>query len=202
MEDHGEVIKDSCALYHHGGFGVVLCNFGGGMFTWLVDDNDRLHECGCNWMTDEILETFIFMGKDGKTHNLEIVESGDGEIGVRFEGKVRYFKKDALGLQFMKDTYTAKYLKGKTEITSFLSKKDSTESALETIGRYTEYAELYGEGSKRLIQNGIEFFLCDMGGSFDIIFQKGQLIGGVLSVADQATATQSVFELWKQIKNQ
>lgn len=43
---------------------------------------------------DEIIETYIFMGKDGEPHNLELVESDDGRFGLRFEEKTRYFDKE------------------------------------------------------------------------------------------------------------
>ena len=41
--------------------------------------------------------------------------------------------------------------------------------------------------------------MCDMGGSFDVIFQKGRLVGGVISVADRAVAAQAAVDLREQI---
>ena len=117
-------------------------------------------------------------------------------------GSVRYFKVDAMSLNFMRDTYTAKYLKDNTEIIAFLSKQESPESAQATVARYIEHTKRYGERTERLTQNGMEFVLCDMGGSFDIIFQKGRLVGGVISVADRTIAAQAVVDFWKQIRSE
>lgn len=112
---------------------------------------------------------------------------------------VKYFQVDAMGLDFMRNIYTAKYLKGSTQITAFLSRQDSSESAQDTVTRYLEHTQKYGEGIEHLTQNGVDFILCNMGGNFDIIFQKGRLVGGVISVADRTIATQAAVDFWKQL---
>jgi hypothetical protein len=117
-------------------------------------------------------------------------------------GSVRYFKVDAMSLNFMRDTYTAKYLKDNTEIIAFLSKQESPESAQATVARYVEHTKRYGERTERMTQNGMEFVLCDMGGSFDIIFQRGRLVGGVISVADRTIAAQAAVDFRKQIRSE
>jgi hypothetical protein len=38
-----------------------------------------------------------------------------------------------------------------------------------------------------------------MGGSYDVVFYKGQLMGGVSSVEDRDLAVRSAIELWKQL---
>jgi hypothetical protein len=112
---------------------------------------------------------------------------------------VKYFKVDALGLDFMQNTYTAKYRKNGVEITVFLSQHNSSEPARESVARYSKYAAQYGRGSRNLKKEGVEFVLCDMDGSFDVIFQKGRLVGGVQSVTDRSTALEAAAELWAQI---
>ncbi|MGD2294758.1 MAG: hypothetical protein PVF22_02865 [Candidatus Aminicenantes bacterium] len=118
----------------------------------------------------------------------------------RVPHSVKYFKVDALGLDFMQNTYTAKYRKNDAEITVFLSHQDSSDSARDTVARYSEYATQYGNGSQSLTKDGMTFILCDMGDSFDVIFQKGQLVGGVHSVDKQSTALEAAAELWEQIQ--
>ena len=117
----------------------------------------------------------------------------------RVPDSVQYFKVDAMGLDFMQNTYTAKYRKDDAEITAFLSQQSSFDSALDSLERYAEYSAKYGRGSKRLTKNGIEFVLCDMSDSFDVIFQKGRLVGGVLSVMDQDEALEAAAKLWALI---
>ncbi len=117
----------------------------------------------------------------------------------RVPDSVKYFKVDALGLDFMRNTYTAKYRKNDVEIMVFLSHQNSSDSARDSVVRYAEYAAQYGRGSLNLKKDGIEFVLCDMDGSFDVIFQKGRLVGGVQSVISRSTALEAAAELWAQI---
>ncbi len=120
----------------------------------------------------------------------------------RVPDSVKYFKVDALGLDFMQNTYTAKYRKNDVEITVFLSQQSSSESAKDSVARYSKYASQYGRGSRNLKKDGVEFVLCDMDGSFDVIFQKGRLVGGVQSVTKRSTALEAAAELWAQIDSE
>jgi hypothetical protein len=120
----------------------------------------------------------------------------------RVPDSVKYFKVDALGLDFMQNTYTAKYQKNGVEITVFLSQHNSSESARESVARYSKYAAQYGRGSRNLKKEGVKFVLCDMEGSFDVVFQKGRLVGGVQSVTDRSTALEAAAELWAQIDSE
>ncbi len=120
----------------------------------------------------------------------------------RVPGSVKYFKVDALGLDFMQNTYTAKYRKNDVEITVFLSQQNSSESARDSVARYSKYAGQYGRGSRNLKKEGVEFVLCDMDGSFDVIFQKGRLVGGIQSVTKRSTALEAAAELWAQIDSE
>ena len=117
----------------------------------------------------------------------------------RVPDSVKYFKVDALGLDFMHNTYTAKYRKNDVEITVFLSQQSSSESARDSVARYSSYAAQYGRGSLKLKKDSVEFVLCDMDGSFDVIFQKGRLVGGVQSVTKRSTALEAAAELWAHI---
>lgn len=132
-----------------------------------------------------------------------LTDSGDPVWGLsalpqenRVPDSVQYFKVDAMGLDFMQNTYTAKYCKDDAEITAFLSQQSSFDSALDSLERYAKHAAKYGRGSERMTKNGIEFVLCDMHDSFDVIFQKGRLVGGVLSVMDQDEALEAAADLW------
>lgn len=120
----------------------------------------------------------------------------------RVRDSVKYFKVDALGLDFMQNTYTAEYRKNDLEITVFLSQQNSSESARDSVAHYSEYAAQYGRGSRSLKKDGVEFVLCDMDGSFDVIFQKGRFVGGVQSVTNRSTALEAAAELWAQIDSE
>jgi hypothetical protein len=113
---------------------------------------------------------------------------------------VQYFKVDAFGLDFMQNTYTAEYLKGETTVKTFLSQQPSPDAALDLVEHYGEYSKEYGQGFKRTIKNGAEFVLCDMGGTFDIIFRKGRIVSGVMSVNHKITAIEYAYDLWVQLQ--
>jgi len=118
----------------------------------------------------------------------------------RMPGSVQYFKVNAMGLDFMRNTYTADYRKDNTRVTVFLSRHDSTEAARATVKRYTGFAEKYGRGIERLKAKGVELVSCDMGGSYDVVFHKGRLMGGVSAVEDRGRALRVAIDLWQQLR--
>jgi len=120
----------------------------------------------------------------------------------RVPQSVQYFLVDALGLDFMRNTYTAKYYKGKTIVSIFLSQQDSPESARETVARFREHANLYGKGVNIFSADGIELVSCDMDGSYDVVFQKGRLVAGVTEVKDKRLAVEATIDLWKQLQTE
>ena len=66
--------------------------------------------------------------------------------------------------------------------------------------RFAEYAKKYGKEIDRMKIDGLEFVSCDMGKNYDVIFQKGPLMGGVLSVEDQNLGLRVASELWRQLR--
>lgn len=112
---------------------------------------------------------------------------------------VKYFLVNAMGLDFMGNTFTAVYRKGNLLIKVFLSRHDSSESARTAVTRYTEYAADYGEGAEPLTRENISMFSCDMGGQYDVIFQKDRLVGGVLAVEDRNFAAAAAVDFWKRL---
>ena len=118
----------------------------------------------------------------------------------RVPQSIKYFKVDAMGLDFMRNTYTAQYRKFGKLVAVFLSRQESPESAQSTMAQYTEYAKKYGKEIDRMKIDGLEFVSCDMGKNYDVIFQKGPLMGGVLSVEDQNLGLRVASELWRQLR--
>lgn len=136
-------------------------------------------------------------------------DSGEPVWGVnalpqvdRVPESVQYFLVNAMGLDFMRNTYMAQYTKGDVVVTTFLSQRDSQEIAAAIVAQYVEYANKYGEGAKSLTVDGLELVSCDMNGSYDVVFQKGNLVGGVSAVAEQSLAIQAAIDLWRQLPNE
>jgi len=112
---------------------------------------------------------------------------------------VQYVKVNAMGLDFMTNTYLARYRKGKTVVRVFLSRRDSPKTARTVVARYVGYAGEYGKGIDRINQSGVKLIVCDMDGEYDVIFRKGRLVGGVSSVDDRLLAIEAAIDLWRQL---
>jgi hypothetical protein len=110
---------------------------------------------------------------------------------------IRYFHVDAMGLDFMQHTYTAVYHLREGDITAFISRKDSPQAAAVIVARYTKYSAEYGRGSELHKVDDADLNLCDMQGTFDVIFHKGRLVGGVTAVDDPDTALKFTAQLFK-----
>ncbi len=115
-------------------------------------------------------------------------------------GSVQYFKVDAMGLDFMRNTFMAQYRKGASIVTAFLSRRDSKKYAEATVDLYAEYAKQYGKGVAHLTSDDVKLISCDMGGSYDVVFRKGRQVGGVLSVESQSLAVQAATDFWRQLR--
>jgi hypothetical protein len=113
---------------------------------------------------------------------------------------VQYFKVDAMGLDFLPNTYTAEYAKGDATFKIFLSRQPGPAEAREVIERYVQYSQEYGLGFERTTKEGAEFVLCDMDGTFDVIFQKDRMVGGVLSNENPNEAVEFAADLRKRLK--
>ncbi len=117
----------------------------------------------------------------------------------RVPQSIQYFVVDAMGLDFMRNTYTAKYYKGETVLSIFLSQKNSSESAQRILNKFTAHAKQYGKGINIISKDKIKLVSCDMGNSYDVIFQKDSLIAGVTGVENDSLAIQATIDLWKQL---
>jgi hypothetical protein len=119
----------------------------------------------------------------------------------RVRGSERYFLVDALGLDFMRNTYIAEYQREETFVSVFLARQDSPEAARDIVSRYVEYATQYGDGVKEVSVEGVDLTTCDMGGSYDVVFQKGRLVAGVSAVGDQDVAIEASVELHQKLQD-
>jgi hypothetical protein len=133
-------------------------------------------------------------------------DSGDSVWGLtvlpkanRVPQSIQFFLVDAMGLDFMRNTYTAKYYKGETVLSVFLSREDSSESAQKTLNKFVAHAKKYGKGISFISKDNIELVSCDMGNNYDVIFQKEFMIGGVTGVEKESLAIQATVDLWGQL---
>jgi len=118
-------------------------------------------------------------------------------IKDRVPESLLYIKVNALGVDFMRNTYMAKYNKEGTLVLAFISKQDTPEIAAEAVTQYVQHTQRYGERVERLYREGVELTICDMDNIYDVLFLKGNLVGGVSSVEDRGLAIRSAIELWQ-----
>jgi hypothetical protein len=113
----------------------------------------------------------------------------------------RYFLADAFGLDFLTDTYTAQYRKSGTEVTAFLSRRTTASEAGAIVQQYAQYAGRYGRKTERVAVGGAVFTVCDMGGRYDAVSQKGRLVNGVTDVPDRDLAIEAASEFRAQLED-
>ena len=138
-----------------------------------------------------------------------LIDSGESVWGLTVlpkvdvvPGSIQYFSVNAMGLDFMSNTYIAQYSKDNKFVTVFLSQRDSVNSAQDTVIQYIEFAKEFGNGVERIHVDGEDFVLCKMDEGYDIVFQKDQLVGGVTSVESQAIAQSVATDLWRSLYSQ
>jgi len=110
-------------------------------------------------------------------------------------GTIQYYLKNALSLDFLKDTYIAMYHKGDSEIMAFLSKQPSPEIAAKILAAYESYMNDFGKVVGKRETDDVAMVTGDMGGIFDVVFRKGNLIGGVTSVKSLSIAEKGALDL-------
>jgi len=115
-------------------------------------------------------------------------------------GSEQFFLVDAMALDFMRNTFTARYVKSGTEVTVLLSRRAESATAQTALRAFTEYAGMYGEGVEGITVDGVQLVACDMGGEHDVIFVKQSLLGGVTGVEDRDLAIQTAVQLYHQIE--
>ncbi|MBN1345580.1 MAG: hypothetical protein JXQ73_23000 [Phycisphaerae bacterium] len=119
----------------------------------------------------------------------------------RVPRSLRYFNVDAMGLDFMRETYTARFVKAGQSIEAFLSRQDSPAAAEAILAQYEKHAKTYGKSAERVATGGAEFRVCDMGGVFDVVAAKGPLVIGVTGVQNRRLALQTATDLRKQLSD-
>lgn len=155
------------------------------------DDAEDLRRLGMN-----LAQTVANLVSDsgGSVWGLEALP-----VENRVPGSERYFLVDAMGLDFMQNTYMAEYQLGETTYSVFLSPCGSQDKAEKVVTRWLDHARHYAKGVKRLTVEGLDLVCCDMGGNYDVFFQRDGLVAGVSSVASRQTAIEASIDLWKKL---
>jgi len=114
------------------------------------------------------------------------------------QGSLQYFMRDALSLDFLGETFVARYREGGRELTVFLSRQETPGAAAQVLGKYLEYLKGYGaveEGKDTPVHLG------DLGGFYDAVFSQGRYVGGVSQAEDRDLALGWAERLAGQMAN-
>jgi hypothetical protein len=106
----------------------------------------------------------------------------------RISTSIQYVKANAMGMDFLQDTYMAQYRKSGTKVTAFLSRRVSAESARGDVDQYATFAEKYGialgvdaewiyEHNKKAHFSKGQIILLGTDGVWEVRNKKGEMLG-------------------------
>ena len=129
-----------------------------------------------------------------------------GEAALPAENRVKdslkYFKVDAMSLDFLKNTFTCEVTIGGAPITHFVSRQDSDAAATQAIAAYEKYLSAYGSKAETVETEAGPMLVGDAGGGyFDIVFTLGKNVAGVTAVKDKAVALSAAAALKAHLEN-
>jgi hypothetical protein len=80
-------------------------------------------------------------------------------------------------------------------VTVFLSRQATPDGALKVLDQYLAFLKDYGQVVSRRDGDGVTTVVGDTGGLFDVIFVKGDRVGGVMMAGNREEAEKMV-EAW------
>ena len=174
-------------------FGANLFIWNGPYYVRMITSKDSPELKEINLLLAEKL--MVLLDDSGEpVRGLEMLPEKD-----RVSGSEQYYRNDAMGLDFMNDSFMARYRKKDVLITFFLTHKGHPVAAKDILDRYAAYAKKFGEGTREVTRSGMAITLCDMDGSYDALFQEDGMVAGVTSIEDRELAVDLAFEFWRDL---
>ena len=84
----------------------------------------------------------------------------------RVDNSLQYYMEDALSLDFLGDTFTAKYLWDGTEYTVFVSRQADVDAAEKVMDQLRAYHERYSESVETVTKGDSAYLVAAIGGGF------------------------------------
>ncbi len=125
-----------------------------------------------------------------------LVDSGEPVEGLDWlpdeglvEDTIQYYKVDAMSLDFLTDTFIAKYRFGDDqEARVFVSMRESEEDAQQIVESFKEYGQNYADSAETRTVEGVDVVVSDWGGGFyDAAFHLGPMVAGLSNVSGEET---------------
>jgi hypothetical protein len=119
----------------------------------------------------------------------------------RIDETVQYFMVDALGLDFLANTFMARYRDGGAEFTAFVARCKSADDAAEVLAKYKAHLEEFGDIAEPARIEGASVLFAKVGdGDFDGACQVGDLVVGVTAVKGRDAAVEAMTFLLKGLR--
>ena len=119
----------------------------------------------------------------------------------RLDDTIQYLMVDAMGLDFLTNTFTARYRDGGTEFTAFVARCKSADHAAGVLAKYKAHFEEIGDKAEPAKIEGTSAVFADVGdGDFDGVCQVGDVIAGVTAVKGRDAAVKAMTFLLKGLR--
>ncbi len=116
----------------------------------------------------------------------------------RIDDTVQYLMVDALGLDFLTNTFMAQYRDGEARFTGFVARCKSADNAAEVLAKYKAHLEEFGDMAEPAKIEGASVMFAEVGGGdFDGACQVGDIIAGVTAVKGRDAAVKAMTFLLK-----
>lgn len=114
---------------------------------------------------------------------------------------ITYFKADAMSLDFMTNTFMARYKDGENLVSCFVSQRESAEEAESIRKEYIQYMTDYGDTMEEIAVDGVKMAVGDLGGGYtDVVFVIDSRIGGVSAVRGKDAAVKAAREFLAKLR--
>lgn len=114
---------------------------------------------------------------------------------------VRYFKSDAMSLDFLNETFLGMYQFGENKVQAFVSKRANAEEAAEILEQFAVYGDDYGDSTEKTAVGDVEVILIDWGGGFyDAAFHIGPMVAGLSNVRPKDATLRATEELIQRLR--
>ena len=114
----------------------------------------------------------------------------------RVSDSFAYLARDAFGLDFLQEVFTARYEVDGAQVTLFIHRADDEASARVLLDEYERFFEKYGRVTWKGPQASRRMVAGEVAGLVDVVFVKGRYLGGVTGADDAELARRSAARFY------
>jgi len=117
----------------------------------------------------------------------------------RVPGSFEYYRRDAFGLDFLRDVYAAEYERNGKRFTLFVMKAASQAAAEQAFQEYRKFAAKYGKILSSPEAGAAGMLVVDSAGAYDLVFVEGNLVAGATAAEDLSIVKDAVTKWRKEL---